>query len=125
MSPAPPSAALETCEICHVNEAVFTCRLCKRRVCREHYDEARGLCVVCSSSLCEICGARLAVTFCPICGRLVCYEDSVQVDNVRRVCRKCFEAGLRWPTGSREAEAFISGAVRLARRVVSVDGVRG
>lgn len=116
---------MDRCEICHVNEAKFTCRLCKRRVCRDHYDEAKGLCVVCSSSLCEICGLRLAVTFCPICGRLVCYEDSVQVDNVRRICRRCYEAGLRWPVGVSESQPFIGGAVRLARRVVAVGGTGG
>ncbi len=111
---------MDLCEICHVNEAAYTCRLCKRRVCREHFDETKGLCKVCSASLCQICGARLAITFCPVCGRLVCYEDSVQVDNVRRVCRECFQKGLRWPFGPSGAEVYVSGAVRLARRVVAV-----
>ena len=107
------------CEICRAKEARHRCRLCGRLVCEDHYDARTGLCAACGSALCELCGERLAVTFCPSCGRLVCYEDSVQVDNVRRVCRECYAKGVtaRALGDSKLVGLYTSGAVRLAKRV--------
>ncbi|MGC9210194.1 MAG: hypothetical protein ACP5FT_02885 [Acidilobus sp.] len=110
---------MNLCEVCNLRPALHVCRICGRRVCEEHYDESRGICVICASSLCEICKERLAITFCPVCGRLICYEDSVQVDNVRRVCRECFDKGFRGPVMT-QARTFVGGPVRLARRVVTL-----
>ena len=95
--------------------------MCGRLVCDDHYDVRTGLCAACSSALCELCGERLAVTFCPSCGRLVCYEDSVQIDNVRRVCRECYAKGVtaRSLRDRKVVEAYTSGALRLTKRVFS------
>ena len=114
----------DLCEICHIREARYVCRLCGRRVCEEHFDKEKDLCVICSSSLCELCGVRLAVTYCPVCGRLICYEDSVQVDNVRRVCRECYAKGLTKPSPQNK-DAYLSGAVRLAKRLIRVSSTKG
>ena len=108
------------CELCHHKEARHRCRLCGRLVCEDHYDAKTGLCAACGAALCELCGERLAVTFCPSCGRLVCYEDSVQVDNVRRVCRECYARGVTAQAlrSGKLVGAYTSGAVRLTRRVL-------
>lgn len=81
----------------------------------------KGICSICASSLCQICSERLALTFCPVCGRLVCYEDSVQLDNVRRVCRDCYMKGYRTARDLPSEGKYIEGALRLARRVLRLE----
>jgi hypothetical protein len=109
----------ELCEVCGEAEATHTCRLCGRKVCDKHFDSKTGLCAICSGALCEICHEKLAVTFCPSCGRLVCYDDSVQIDEVRRVCKECYAKGFRGPNVQLEAP-YIGGAIKLARRTLHV-----
>lgn len=88
------SIGYKLCEICEASEAVYKCRLCGREVCERHFNKEKGICTICEGSLCELCHQRPSITFCPICGRLVCYEDSVQLDEVRRVCKECYAKGL-------------------------------
>jgi len=43
---------METCDICgKLTAALQTCRLCKRRVCEEHFKPQDGLCSLCYSRL--------------------------------------------------------------------------
>jgi len=46
------------------------------------------------------------------------------VDNVRRVCRECYAKGLTKPSPEQKS-AYLSGAVRLAKRLISVSGTKG
>ncbi|MGB9827281.1 hypothetical protein IMZ38_03125 [Thermosphaera chiliense] len=84
------NALQQRCEICMVNDAVYTCRLCGRRVCRQDFDDQRGICKVCSLTLCELCGKQLSVGYCVVCGRLGCEDCMIQVSNVAYICRDCF-----------------------------------
>uniref|UniRef100_A0A7C2FPT0 B box-type domain-containing protein n=1 Tax=Thermosphaera aggregans TaxID=54254 RepID=A0A7C2FPT0_9CREN len=78
------------CEVCLVNDALYTCRLCGRAVCGEDFNVQHGVCKVCSLTLCELCGRQLSVGYCVVCGRLGCEDCMVQVSNVAYICRECF-----------------------------------
>ncbi|ADV64497.1 hypothetical protein Desmu_0178 [Desulfurococcus mucosus DSM 2162] len=77
------------CEICGEREAVYTCRLCGRRVCGDDYDSVKGVCKVCSEAMCEICGRQLAIGYCKYCGRIGCEDCLIQVSTVEYVCKDC------------------------------------
>jgi len=76
------------CEICLINEASRVCRICGRHVCLEDYDEGKGVCSICSSTLCYMCGERLAVSLCAKCGKPICRVHSVRVGLIR-YCLNC------------------------------------
>ncbi|ADG91327.1 hypothetical protein Tagg_1058 [Thermosphaera aggregans DSM 11486] len=78
------------CEICMVNDAVHTCRLCGRKVCGEDFEGDRGICKACSLTLCEFCGKQLSVGYCIVCGRLGCEDCMIQISNVAYMCKECF-----------------------------------
>jgi len=49
---------IDTCDICgKLTAALHECRLCKRRVCEEHFKPQRGLCSKCYSRLSQPTGA--------------------------------------------------------------------
>ncbi|WP_216475983.1 hypothetical protein [Caldisphaera lagunensis] len=102
------------CDICGINEAIYKCKICKRNVCYDDFDEERGVCKICAASLCQICNSRLSVTYCPYCGRLVCIEDSIQLDNVRRVCIDCYKKGAIKLSKNLK---YVDGAIKLSKRV--------
>ncbi len=79
---------IKTCEVCEEEPAIARCRICGRWVCAHDYDQARGICSVCLSTLCQICGSKLAIGHCARCGRLVCRGDSVRV-GLSRYCVDC------------------------------------
>ncbi len=79
---------MEKCEICLTRPAEYTCSLCGRRVCREHYDEHKGICHACRETLCQVCGSKLAIGYCKYCGRLVCEDCSVE-EGAALVCKEC------------------------------------
>jgi hypothetical protein len=105
------------CEICGKREAKHKCPLCGRLVCDEDWDESKGVCILCSSTLCQVCGKRLAIASCAACGRLVCDECSIQINPVVRLCIDCYRRyGRNWPPKDK-AEHDVS---RLAESVKSI-----
>ncbi len=78
---------LRLCEICRLERAAETCRLCGRNVCSRHY-AGDGICVACRESLCSICSSKLSLGYCKYCGRLVCEDCSVE-EGAALVCREC------------------------------------
>ena len=86
-------------------------------VCEDHFNVEKGLCAICERFLCEICNENLSITFCPICGKLICEADSVQIDNVRRVCKSCFKK-LNNHSTIKKGIFYNNGAIRLTRRVL-------
>ncbi|MGB9725562.1 MAG: hypothetical protein ACPLZ8_02775 [Fervidicoccaceae archaeon] len=81
----------DLCEICGRRKAELSCPKCGRRVCRECFNEEKGICLVCSETICERCGKKHSVERCQICGRLICPDCLVRVDKVRAVCLDCFQ----------------------------------
>lgn len=76
----------DLCEICREKNAMYTCKLCGRRVCS---DDWRGEhCSVCEATLCQVCLNRLSVGYCAVCGRLVCENCSLEI-GAARVCEQC------------------------------------
>ncbi|MCL5430296.1 MAG: hypothetical protein M1504_02350 [Candidatus Marsarchaeota archaeon] len=39
----------ETCSVCSM-PAEFTCKMCGKKVCRRHFDPAKGICTMCKVS---------------------------------------------------------------------------
>ncbi len=74
------------CYFCE-KEAKYVCKICKRRVCEDHYYS--GICYACKLALCRICGRRPSVSRCAVCGKLVCRECSVEYQPGIRVCKEC------------------------------------
>ncbi|ADL19492.1 hypothetical protein ASAC_1087 [Acidilobus saccharovorans 345-15] len=52
----------------------------------------------------------------------MCYEDSVQIDEVRRVCKECYAKGLvgSYFSGSKINMTYVGGALKLARRIIEL-----
>lgn len=87
------------CEICSVNPAEYTCRMCGRRVCSEDYDEEEELCKICKTARCEVCKRQLAITTCKYCRRLVCEDCSIQISLVEYVCIDCYKKVVKNENG--------------------------
>jgi len=82
---------LGLCEICGKRKAELVCPKCGRHVCRECFDEEKGVCLVCSETLCQRCGRKHSVERCQICGRLICPDCMYRIDKARAVCLDCLE----------------------------------
>lgn len=108
---------MRLCEICREKPAVGYCRLCGRRVCREHLAPS-GLCSLCESSLCAVCRERLAVASCEICGRPVCEECSVQLTPAIRVCVNCLSGSGGLEALRREAERQVESLALAVSRLL-------
>ena len=93
------------CEICGESLKEAVCRLCGREVCKSHLAR-NNMCSVCYDSICRSCSSRLSVGRCVSCGWLVCVECSVQVDPVRRLCRRCSRGAAARVRRPREALAL-------------------
>lgn len=77
------------CEICGEKNIDYRCNVCRRYVCKKHFDSTKMRCVLCIDSECDVCRNFLAVSRCYICGRKICSSCSVDIDNVRRICFYC------------------------------------
>ncbi|MEM4717626.1 MAG: hypothetical protein QXE81_02565 [Desulfurococcaceae archaeon] len=82
------------CEICELNNASRTCRICNRRVCDEDYDYNIDACIGCRETLCKICGNYLSIGVCKYCGRQGCEDCLIQISLVEYACMECYR-GLR------------------------------
>ncbi len=78
------------CEICGKAGKLRICKICGRKVCPEHFDEKRNICVACAETLCEVCGNKLSIGNCAYCGRLVCEDCSMEIGPAL-VCRECYQ----------------------------------
>ncbi|RLE61523.1 MAG: hypothetical protein DRJ32_01105 [Thermoprotei archaeon] len=86
---------ISRCEICDsFTKDVYICKLCGRKVCKEHYDETKSICLVCAVTLCQLCGKRLARGNCAVCGKLVCSACSIKV-GAGLVCKRCLQTGQK------------------------------
>ncbi|MEB3859578.1 MAG: hypothetical protein LRS43_00040 [Desulfurococcales archaeon] len=81
----------EPCDYCGEPSTGY-CRHCRRPCCPSHLEG--GSCVVCTMAICRLCNMRPALSKCIVCGALACPDCLVQIDNVRRACKRCAGAGL-------------------------------
>ncbi|MUN27952.1 hypothetical protein GC250_00370 [Sulfolobus metallicus DSM 6482 = JCM 9184] len=77
------------CEICLENKPEYVCKICDRNVCKDDFNQEKGICKVCEMSMCEICGRNLAIGYCECCGRLICIDCVAYHDKSRRICKEC------------------------------------
>ncbi len=78
------------CEICEDEIASRVCKICGRRVCKNHFNEELQICKVCEITLCYICMSRFAVTVCAVCGKPICEKDSSKF-GLYRICNRCLQ----------------------------------
>ncbi len=110
------------CEICYEKEAEYVCKICGRKVCRNHYKPESGLCSLCARTLCQICGQKLSIGYCQICGRLGCDTCLRQIDPARWVCIECLQKhGIKGVERLLRAPAQpASGPLKVLRKLLTL-----